>query len=65
MECAVVFVHKVVAVIIVVAVGDFFTPVMAVVVIDSVMPSFYVSFGVHYDTNADKGVADISVFLVS
>lgn len=51
----------VVAVIIVVAVGDFFTAVMAVVVIDSVMPSFYVSFGVHYDTNADKGVADISV----
>lgn len=23
--------------------------------------SFYVSFGVHYDTNADKDVADISV----
>ena len=37
----------VVAVIIVVAVGDFFTPAMAVVVIDSVMPSFYVSFGIH------------------
>lgn len=50
----------VVAVIIVVAVGDFFTPAMAVV-IDSVMPSFYVSFGIHYDTNADKGVTDISV----